>query len=400
MYLHGFTTAGTIVKDLATVLTTGDTINPDNNWELVYPATLDEITNMFVIKAKPVTEKLWVKKEPQNIVGGKITLTDSIAPNGNTRVYIADKKIYLYLKKSEGSPDVMEYTITGTNEITVNSAWEGKKAIVDYEKPVSIESEYYVKIEKPETRDGTKPNNHFITWVIGENYDTLTNEFPVDHYSETGKINWFKETENSDLIAKEWLPIEYWISFDKNAIVGVLMGDVGLSVSDWLSSPFYFGSLKQIDGALETDLRGNFGGFGGSYTEPVLSKRYGDYTGTGMTDVIMVATKTGRPYQAHKVQIFTGYEFREKTFNGQSLHTGKHAVSEIVLADVHENDRGILRHCLAVPRVAKEHGTELIYNRYVSGEEETYVFLNINAPYTPFNTSPDVLIGIAIRTDI
>jgi hypothetical protein len=178
------------------------------------------------------------------------------------------------------------------------------------------------------------------------------------------------------------------------------MGDVGLSVSDWLSSPFYFGSLKQIDGALETDLRGNFGGFGGSYTEPVLSKRYGDYTGTGMTDVIMVATKTGRPYQAHKVQIFTGYEFREKTFNGQSLHTGKHAVSEIVLADVHENDRGILRHCLAVPRVAKEHGTELIYNRYISGEEETYIFLNINAPYTPFNTSPDVLIGIAIRTDI
>lgn len=400
MYLHGFTTAGTIVKDLATVLTTGDTINPDNNWELVYPATLDEITNMFVIKAKPVTEKLWVKKEPQNIVGGKITLTNSIAPNGNTRVYIADKKIYLYLKKSGGSPDVMEYTITGTNEITVNSAWEGKKAIVDYEKPVSIESEYYVKIEKPEKRNGNKPNNHFITWVIGENYNTLTNEFPVDHYSETGKINWFKETENSDLIAKEWLPIEYWISFDKNAIVGVLMGDVGLSVSDWLSSPFYFGSLKQIDGALETDLRGNFGGFGGSYTEPVLSKRYGDYTGTGMTDVIMVATKTGRPYQAHKVQIFTGYEFREKTFNGQSLHTGKHAVSEIVLADVHENDRGILRHCLAVPRVAKEHGTELIYNRYVSGEEETYIFLNINAPYTPFNTSPDVLIGIAIRTDI
>jgi hypothetical protein len=114
----------------------------------------------------------------------------------------------------------------------------------------------------------------------------------------------------------------------------------------------------------------------------------------------MVKTKTKRPYQAHKVSLFGGYDFREKTFNGQSLHTGKHPVSDIVLTDTHENDRGILRHCIAVPKVAKEHGVELIYNRYMSGKEQTYIFLNINAPYTPFNTSPDVLIGFAIRTDI
>jgi hypothetical protein len=47
-----------------------------------------------------------------------------------------------------------------------------------------------------------------------------------------------------------------------------------------------------------------------------------------------------------------------------------------------------------------EHGVELIYNRFVSGEEETYIFLNINSPYSPFNTSPDVLLGFAVRTDI
>lgn len=400
MYVHGFTTAENVVKDLATVLTTGDIINPSNNWELVYPTELSLVTNEAVFKVSPFTDKVWVKKEVTTVSSGKITLANDIVPGGGTRVFVKDKKYYLYLKKDNGDPDVMEYKITGSKEITVHTTLEGKTVIVDYEKPTNITSTYYVKIRKPDIISGTTPNNHFIDWVIGENYDQQSNSFPVDHYSETGKISWFRETENSFQIAKPWLPIEYWISFDKNAAVGVLMGDVGLSVSDWLSSPFYFGSLKQIDGALETDLRGNFGGFGGSYTEPVLSKRYGDYTGTGMTDVIMVATKTGRPYQAHKVQIFTGYEFREKTFNGQSLHTGKHAVSEIVLADVHENDRGILRHCLAVPRVAKEHGTELIYNRYISGEEETYIFLNINAPYTPFNTSPDVLIGIAIRTDI
>jgi len=398
-YIHGFTNPKNILKDLATALTTGDVLNPDNNWQLVYPSSLDEITNKFVVKAQPVTDKLWVKNEPHTILNNKVTLNNTIA--GNIRVYVLDKKYYLYWKKSGGTPDVMEFVVSGAKELTFHPSLEGKKILVSYEKPVSIVHEYYVKFEKPATLPNqTAENNHFITWVIGENYDPTTDTFPVDHYSEKGKINWFKETDNSLLIAKDWLPIEYWLSFDKNAVVGVVMGDPGLSTSDWLSSPFYFGSLRQIDGALETDLVGNFGGFGGSYTPPVLSKRYGDFTGTGITDVIMVATKTGRPYQAHKVQIFTGYEFREKTFNGQSLHTGKHAVSEIVLADVNENDRGILRHCLAVPRVAKEHGTELIYNRYISGEEETYIFLNINAPYTPINTSPDVLVGIAIRTDI
>lgn len=397
-YIHGFTNPANILKDLATALTTGDTLKPENNWRIVYPSSVDQITNKVIFKVQPVTTTLWVKKEPHVVENGKITLNNNIA--GNIRVYVVDKKYYLYWNKHSSTPDVSEFVVSGARELTVHIALNGKQVLVDYEKPVNIVHEYYVKLEKPETRSDGKPNNHFITWVIGENYDPTTDTFPEDHYSESGKLSWFKENPECDIFVKEWLPIEYWISFDRNAAVGVVMGDPGLSPQNYLSSPFYFGSLRQIDGALETDLVGNFAAFSGSATEPTFSKRYGDYTGTGIIDVVMVATKTGRPYQAHKVQIFTGYEFREKTFNGQSLHTGKHAVSEIVLADVHENDRGILRHCLAVPRVAKEHGTELIYNRYISGEEETYIYLNINAPFTPINTSPDVLVGLAIRTDI
>lgn len=401
MYVHGFTTSEDILKDLATVFTTGDYIKPENNWTLVYPASLKDIDDSFVIKGEPKITKKWVKKEMQTVDNeGIITVSNSMAAGGGTRVYVRDKKYYLYLNKDVNAElDIMEYKVTGEDTIEVNEALIGKQVLVDYEKEVDESFEYFVKFVKPATI-GSNYNNHFINWVIGENYDSVTNSFPVDHFSQTGKISWFKETENSFLIAKEWLPIEYWISFDYNAIVGVVMGDPGLSNTDWLSSPFYFGAINQIEGALETDDKGNFAGTGGSYTEPVLSKKYGDYTGTGMTDVVMVSTKTGRPYQAHKVAIFGGYEFREKTFNGQSSHTGKHPVSDIVLTDVHENDRGILYHCIACPRVAKEHQSELIYNRYVSGEEETYIFLNINAPYTMFNTSPDDLVGIAIRTDI
>ena len=416
-YVHGFTTADNIVRDLVTQLTTGDKLVATNNWTLVYPDpanasgdtneeklinALAGITDTATLKVNPKITKQWVKKFPAVITDGEITLNDPIAPGGGTRVYVRDKKYYLYLNKDpEATLDIMEYKITSPTTIEVNPVLNGKQVLVDFEKTVDITTEYFVRFTKPKNTGAGKPNHYYINWEIGTNYDSETDTFPVDHVQAVkGKINWFKETAAAEAIVHGWLPIEYWLSFDRNSCSGVVMGDPGLSASEWLSSPFYFGQLDQIEGALETDLTGNFAGFGGSYTEPTLSKAYGDYTGTGMTDVIVVASKSGRPFQAHKVALFGGYEFREKTFNGQSQHTGKHAVSDIVLIDVHENDRGILRNCLAVPRVAKEHGTELIYNRYISGEEQTYIFLNINAPFTPFNTSPDVLIGFAIRTDI
>lgn len=402
-YIHGFTTADTFVKDIADKLTTGDALVAENNWTLVYPTTgLVDVADKAVFKVQPKITKQWVKKEPQTITGGVITVTNTMANGGGTRVYVRDKKYYLYLQKDTNATlDIMEYKITGANTIAVNAALEGKDVLVDYEKEVEVVSEYFVSIERPAVTAEGRINNYYVEWKIGESYDELTDSFPADHVvAQAGKLYWFKETDSSEAIAKGWLPIEFWLSFDRNACAGVVMGDPGLSNNLWLSSPFYFGAIKQIEGALETDIKGNFGGFGGSFIEPTLSKLYGDYTGTGVTDVVMASTKTGRPYQAHKVAVFGAYEFREKTFNGQSAHTGKHPVSDIVVGDVHENDRGILNHCLAVPRVAKEHGTELVYNRYVSGEEETYIFLNINAPYTPFNTSPDVLLGFAIRTDI
>jgi len=415
-YIRDYTTADTIIKDLVTKLCTGDELVPSNNWTLINPApggdleeALDGITNMAVVKASTKVTKKWVKREPVTVSAGTITLSKAIATGGGTRVFVRDKKYNLFLTESS-SPDVMEYKVSDASTLTVNVALNGKQVLVDYETTVDITKEYYLKLYKPATVTiGTDTPNHYgLLWVIGEDYDIaedddpadITSGFPADHYSMTGKLNWFKESTVAKEIAHGWLPIEYWLSFDNNAVAGVVMGDPGLSDSEWLSSPFYFGSLDQIEGALETDEEGNFGGFSGSYTEPTLFKTYGDYTGTGVIDVVMAKTKTKRPYQAHKVALFGGYEFREKTFNGQSLHTGKHPVSDIVLTDTHENDRGILRHCIAVPKVAKEHCVELIYNRYMSGKEQTYIFLNINSPYTPFNTSSDVLIGFAIRTDI
>lgn len=442
MYVHGFTTADNILIDLDKALTTGVT---GDEWTKVYPAESNiSITNKVVFKVDTNFDRKWLYKETHTVPDASngvcsvpLSSSKNVAFNGGTRIIVRDdsatvrKKYNLYLKPNaiQGDiPDVIEYYISpnGRDSIILNPAMAGKTIYVDYEEQLDtpITKTYYIALLKPNkitkaSGTGDTPNHYQLQWVIGDSYSVpATGEdpetdcsfgFATDHHSIPSTLSWFRHTTESESITKGWLPIEYWISFDLNGAAGVIMGDPGLSKDYYLSSPFYLGRLDQIDGALNSDHIGNFAGFTGSFIEPPLYldngsynpvyKTYGDYTGNGATDVIMAYSKSGRPYNMHKAAIFGAYEFREKTFNGQSAHTGKHAVSDIVIGDIHENDRGKLRRCLAVPRVGKDHGTELIYNRYVSGEEETYVFLHINAPYTPFNTSPDSLIGFAIRID-
>lgn len=226
------------------------------------------------------------------------------------------------------------------------------------------------------------------------------------------KWSWYKCNAQTVQYVQDWLPIEYWMNINESSCVCVLMGDPGMSATDYISSPAYFGQLEQIEGALETDDKGNFACFSGSDQAPQSRnenadisgeiprlKKFGDYTATGTTDIMLAASKSGRPFQGHKVGLFGMYEFKEQTFNGQSSHTDKSSVTDIVVADVHENERGILKNCIGVPKLGKEHGVELVADRYIANKEKTYIFLKITAQYTPFNTSNDVLIGLAIRTD-
>ena len=152
MFVHGFTTADNIVKDLAKVFTTGDFLEAENNYELVYPdpstqtgataeekleAALDSIEDIFTIKMTPKNTRRWIKKEPQTVdEGATITVDSTILTGGGTRVYVRDKKYYLYLKKDDGELDILEYRIVDDKTIEVNESLVGKQVLVDYEKPV------------------------------------------------------------------------------------------------------------------------------------------------------------------------------------------------------------------------------------------------------------------------
>lgn len=337
---------------------------------------------------------------------------------GQMRLAIEGKKNNFYQTNNKDKVAVTEFYIAQDTSVIVlpSSVVHGTVLIVDLEIDLGYTNRilgkndgYYLNFDQPKyIGTGTDdPNYYFINWRHGDTYDessTSTEEGWKGGYKFLQNLpewSWYKypapSIDTSTGNDWGWLPIEYYLTIDRNSAVGILMGDVGISVDDYMSSPAYFGSLEQIEGALHTDTKGNFAGFSGNNLPPILTKQYGDYTGTGITDVLMISTKSGRPYQGHKLGLFGMYEFKEQTFNGLSAHTNKYSMTEIIVADVNENERGKLRNCLAGSRVGKEHGVELVDKRYDAEEEQSYIFLNTNSFYTPFNTSNDVLIGFAIK---
>lgn len=399
-----------------------------------------------VLECQAKLKKKWIKNEfysgDTRTAGTtgliKLTLRTSLAPNGNIRIRVRGKKYSLYRVDDPKDVKVIEFYTSpaGTSEVILPASYEDAELYIDYEAvDGNTPCTYYLELTRPAsitydddpTRDGQR-NYYYLTWKIGSKFDIDAvygddetpgvSEPPWLDYQmkQETKLSWFK---TSATYVQEWLPIEYWVNITDENITGVIMGDPGISATDYISSPFYFGRLEQIEGALETDDKGNFAGFSGSEQNPQVRnsksdnadaasgltgqlerlKMYGDYTGTGTTDIILVSSKGGIPFQGNKVGLFGMYEFKEQTFNGQSAFTNKHAVTDIVVANVNENERGILANCIGVPKNGKEHGVELVADRYISEKEQTYIFLHINAPYTPFNTGNDVLIGFAIRTD-
>lgn len=343
-----------------------------------------------------------------------------LAQDGQVRITVEGKKSNFYRTNDPDKVQVTEFYMKDGSSILIlpPSIGEGTVLVLDIEVDRSYTSKimnqggYYLELNKPKYtkdehgEDTLDKNYYYIEWRHGDTYDeesAAPDEGWQGHkfLDERPKWAWYKYPADSLDPDQDWdwLPVEYFLTITQSSAVGVLMGDVGISADDYIASPAYFGALDQIEGALKTDTRGNFAGFSGNASQPNLSKRYGDYTGTGVTDVLMVSTKSGRPYQGHKLGLFGMYEFKEKTFNGLSAHTNKYSMTEIVVADVNENERGTLKNCLAGPRTGKEHGVELVDKRYNAEEEQSYIFLHTNAFYTPFNTSNNVLIGFAIRTD-
>lgn len=261
------------------------------------------------------------------------------------------------------------------------------------ETTTTFNKKFYLKIEKP-----TGSINHVLL-QIGNKFKADTKEIEEGKRSTAAKFSWYREAK--DLYLGEWLPIQYWISFNEDFINVVIQGDPSPDTepySNYLISYAYIGALESYTGADE-DTDYNFALTTSSDTfleEKEFPKEFGNRTGTGVTDIIMVGTRTGTPYQAHYPSFHTPDPNMDKNYIGASNWTHKHHMSEVVVTHAYDRERGKMQNMLIGDRSAIYHLDELIQDKGLD-TEKTYKMFNINTPYNFLNNGPNVLYGIALR---
>ena len=246
-----------------------------------------------------------------------------------------------------------------------------------------------------------------------ENYVDLSdptqreNAWPADaegdkvNDSEFARYSWFMSNTTSTI--KSWLPVQYWVSVTEDSISMIVSGDASASFQDRLISFAYFGKIKpftdpcsgtEVAGQL-SDPTGNFGMCVSSDIAPTYSDRYSDKTGTGVVDIVMLKTASGFPMQAHNVAFTTPDEFVDKSLEGPSAWTRKYHMSPAYVFHGFDGYRGEIDTALVTDRSAIVHLDDMVVDKG-KATQKIYKAFMVNAPYSIFNTSPNVLYAVAI----
>ena len=136
-----------------------------------------------------------------------------------------------------------------------------------------------------------------------------------------------------------------------------------------------------------------------TYTGAILDVKFpdkwGTNTATGVSDIMMFATRSGLKYQRHVASFITTEEFMRKEKSGQSRWTGKFHLSPVYVEHSYDKQRGWLDGVMAVDDSGIEHLDDLIVDKDTPNEE-VYKFFRVNAPYSFFNNSANYAYGLAI----
>lgn len=251
----------------------------------------------------------------------------------------------------------------------------------------------YVKLEKPE---GVL---NYMLVTLGRKMNETLDDIDTERSSEPARFAWYKETKEIELF--EWASIQYWMSFSRDFVNIIVQGDPSLDIApynNYLISYAYFGSLDGFEGA-DKDSQHNFGLTVSSDVFPKeenMSEKFGKRTATCITDIGMLGTRTGTPFQAHLPKFSTVWEYADKNFITSSQWTHKYHMSDIIVFHAYDRERGKLKNVLIGDRSAIFHLDMLVIDKDTP-QEKQYVMFNINAPYSILNNGANVLYGIAIR---
>jgi hypothetical protein len=236
-----------------------------------------------------------------------------------------------------------------------------------------------------------------IVNVDGTQTEIQVKDLVEDSCSVPARFAWYKKLTQE---IGEWLPVQYWLNVTKDAINIVLRGDPSADnypYNNYLTSYAYIGAIKPVEDSASTDDEYNFGVTTSSDIQPFFTKKFGERTATGITDVCMVGNKIGMPMQPHYAGFYTTHSFLDKcNTEGSRWNHKKHQFSDITLVHPIDMERGKMINVLAGDASAIYDMDKLVYKKGTD-EEENYKKFKITAPYCFLNNSANNLYCLAIR---
>lgn len=218
-----------------------------------------------------------------------------------------------------------------------------------------------------------------------------------ENSSVIARLAWYRSLDTQ---IGDWAPVSYWITQNTDSINLVLRGDPGLDnypYNNFLTTYAYIGALKPVEDSAYTDDKYNFALTCASELEPAAAEKFGQRTANGVTDVSMVASYSGLPYQPHYPAFYTTNPFMDKcNFQGSRWNLRKHQFSDVTLVHPVDMERGKMQNVLIGDASAIYEGDRLAYKKDTP-DMEMYRKFRITAPYSFLNNSANTLYCIAIR---
>ncbi|WP_315114570.1 hypothetical protein [uncultured Clostridium sp.] len=236
-----------------------------------------------------------------------------------------------------------------------------------------------------------------IEEIDGKQTEIDVKDLAEETCSVPARLAWYKQLPKE---IGEWLPVQYWLNVTKDAVNIVLRGDPSADnypYSNYLTSYAYIGAVKPVEDSAYTDDDYNFGITTSSDMKPFFTKKFGERTATGITDVCMVGNKIGMPMQPHYPGFYTTHSFMDKcNTEGSRWNHKKHQFSDITLVHPIDMERGKMVNVLAGDGSAIYDMDKLVYKKGTD-EEENYKKFKITAPYSFLNNSANNLYVLAIK---
>ncbi|MBN1047112.1 hypothetical protein DVW08_17460 [Clostridium botulinum] len=396
-YVEGSSSVKNLVKTLATEITSNAGIY---KWKLVYPTSLKDIgASTGGSKVELITDGSTTSlvKTSFDVGGANDRCILSTETSTGQTFYLKIDRLGADLSQEEKASQVQFKSLHSYYNIGATSPSKRTDAqVLEMMAGVSTKWEGvggYDKYVSAKTKSNSLNN---VIMQIGTELNSAGDDMDIANgYNQ--RLAWYRKVQAG---IKDFLPVQYWINVTKDSINLVLRGDPSADVapySNYLTSYAYIGALKPVEDSATTDDIYNFGITTSSDVQPTYSQAYGERTGTGITDMTMIANKIGLPYQPHYPAFYATNPFMDKcNVEGSRWNHKKHQFSDITLVHPVDMERGKMINVLAGDASSIYDMDKLAYKKDTA-DEEYYKKFKITAPYHFLNNSANVNYCVAMR---